>query len=261
MYHITSNDGTQIAVQHSGSGPALLLAHGELADRFYWERLLPYLDPFFSIYSMDRRGHGDSSPYLPGNRPEREVEDLRAVISSIPGQVDLLGSSLAARLCLLAAVDNPSVRRLVLIESKGQTSSAAAFFSEHVQDCDSIRDRECIVLNAMRALSQNESGPAARSDEELRRSPLFDAGMRNAFSIPVELASFDLSPAEPFPPALNNPILLAVGSLSGEAARQEAERLASALPGSKLRVLVGLDGDSIVTAPAVLAEEIKAFLL
>jgi pimeloyl-ACP methyl ester carboxylesterase len=262
MYHISSSDGTQIALQRSGNGPNLLLVHGELVDRFYWDRMLPYLTPFFSVYSMDRRGHGDSGPYQPGHTLQREYEDLDCVIDSIGAPLDLLGNSIAARLCLHTANENPAVRRLTLIEPKESLLAASSQLHAQMRDCEATRDRECIVLNVLRELFQADSGADTWTDDKLRRTPLFDSAMRNAFSIPVELESFDHAPEETAQDApLTHLILITVGSLSRPSSRQAAERMAASLSGSRLSVLEGLDCDAIVTSPAVLAEEIKAFLL
>jgi peptide-methionine (S)-S-oxide reductase len=82
MATITSKDGTRIAYSRSGSGPPLVLVHGTTADHTRWARVLPELEPHFTVYAMDRRGRGgsgDAADYA----IEREFEDVAAVVDAI----------------------------------------------------------------------------------------------------------------------------------------------------------------------------------
>ena len=56
MEHITSADGTRIAVQHSGHGPALILVVGAFCDRTSTASLAAGLTDHFTVYEYDRRG-------------------------------------------------------------------------------------------------------------------------------------------------------------------------------------------------------------
>ena len=80
MEHITSADGTRIAVQHSGDGPALLLVVGAFCDRTSTASLAAGLTDHFTVCEYDRRGRGDSGNQ-PGYAIEREIEDLTAVVA------------------------------------------------------------------------------------------------------------------------------------------------------------------------------------
>jgi pimeloyl-ACP methyl ester carboxylesterase len=78
-----SADGTVIAYDRAGRGPALIIALGAFCDR---KTFVPPADltARFTVYTYDRRGRGDSGdtrPYSPG----REVEDLAAVIEAAGG--------------------------------------------------------------------------------------------------------------------------------------------------------------------------------
>src|SRR3954462_8398779 len=53
-------DGPRISVQQPGDGPALLLIHGSSVDGSSWQRVLPGLIKYFTVYGRDRRGHGNS---------------------------------------------------------------------------------------------------------------------------------------------------------------------------------------------------------
>jgi pimeloyl-ACP methyl ester carboxylesterase len=72
-----SNDGTNIAYDKKGNGPALVLVDGALTTRLSGSKpeLIDLLAPHFAVYSYDRRGRGESGDTLP-HAVEREIEDL-----------------------------------------------------------------------------------------------------------------------------------------------------------------------------------------
>jgi acyltransferase len=87
---VTSADGTQIAVDISGSGPAAMVIGGGLNDRFMFAAFAEMLSDRFTVYNYDRRGRGDSGYGDPDQYAiEREVEDLATVIelAGEPGYV------------------------------------------------------------------------------------------------------------------------------------------------------------------------------
>ena len=81
MEKVTSKDGTQIAYDRQGTGPALLLVDGALCYRSFgpMQGLAQLLAPYFTVYYYDRRGRGDSGDTKP-YAVEREVEDIEALI-------------------------------------------------------------------------------------------------------------------------------------------------------------------------------------
>jgi pimeloyl-ACP methyl ester carboxylesterase len=60
---IRSHAGTRIVYEQLGSGPPLVMVPGGLVDRTFWGPSVPLLlAQHFSVYAMDRRGHGSSDP-------------------------------------------------------------------------------------------------------------------------------------------------------------------------------------------------------
>ncbi|WP_147375399.1 alpha/beta fold hydrolase [Jiangella rhizosphaerae] len=112
-----SADGTPIAVSRSGEGPALVMV--DPAGAFHGLRpmagVVPLLAERFAVHTYDRRGRGDSgdtSPYA----PEREVEDLAAVIELAGGEADVYGFSSGAAVTLRALAAGLPIRRAALLE-------------------------------------------------------------------------------------------------------------------------------------------------
>src|SRR5260370_11465005 len=113
---IMSPDGTRIDYEQRGSGPALVLVHGGLVDRSFWGPSLPLLAQHYTVYALDRRGHGNSGPYPADHDIEREYEDVAAMVAAVGAPVAVLGHSGGARVALHAARRADEVRRLVLYE-------------------------------------------------------------------------------------------------------------------------------------------------
>ena len=118
MHRTVSKDGTPIAFDRSGSGPALILVDGALCYRASGPSgpLAALLAQHFTVFTYDRRGRGDSgntSPYA----VEREVEDIDALIKEAGGNAFVYGVSSGAVLALEAARRGLAITRLALYEA------------------------------------------------------------------------------------------------------------------------------------------------
>ena len=117
MSHVTSKDGTTIAYERSGNGPALILVDGALCSRAFGPspKLAPLLARHFTVYAYDRRGRGESGDTRPYS-PAREVEDIAALIEAAGGPACLLGLSSGGALALEAAPSGVRVDKVVAYE-------------------------------------------------------------------------------------------------------------------------------------------------
>jgi len=81
MNKVVSKDGTEIAYEKNGRGPALILVDGALCYRSFgpMTELARLLTPHFTVYICDRRGRGESGDTKP-YAVEREVDDIEALI-------------------------------------------------------------------------------------------------------------------------------------------------------------------------------------
>jgi pimeloyl-ACP methyl ester carboxylesterase len=103
MATVTSADGTIIAFDRVGSGPALILVDGALCHRRFGPSaaLAKQLAGRFTVFTYDRRGRGESGNTLPFS-PAREVEDLAALIAAA-ARAFVCGVSSGGALALEAA--------------------------------------------------------------------------------------------------------------------------------------------------------------
>jgi pimeloyl-ACP methyl ester carboxylesterase len=117
MQYITSKDGTRIAYEKTGQGPALVIVCGVLGDHHQHAGLAALLAEHFTIYNIDRRGHGESGftePYA----VEREIEDIDALITEAGGAAFVYGSSGPGVLSMYAAAAglSPKMKKLAVWE-------------------------------------------------------------------------------------------------------------------------------------------------
>lgn len=118
MHRVLSKDGTPIAFERSGKGPALILVDGALCCRSFgpMPQLVPLLAPHFTVLTYDRRGRGasgDTAPYA----IEREVEDIEALVKEAGGAAYVYGVSSGAALALEAAKRIGGIKKLALYEA------------------------------------------------------------------------------------------------------------------------------------------------
>jgi pimeloyl-ACP methyl ester carboxylesterase len=114
---LTSKDGTQIAYDKTGSGPALIIVNGAFSyrDNGNTKPLVKLLSSHFTVYDYDRRGRGESSDTQPYS-VSREVEDLQA-IAAITGEVPYVcGFSSGCAVILNAVNHGQTFRKIVLYE-------------------------------------------------------------------------------------------------------------------------------------------------
>jgi pimeloyl-ACP methyl ester carboxylesterase len=114
---VTSRDGTSIAFEQTGSGPAVVLV--DAAGGFRGFGPMPdvarHLASDFTAIVYDRRGRGasgDTEPFA----VEREVDDLAALIDTAGGRAFVYGFSSGAVLGLHAAAAGLPIPKLALLE-------------------------------------------------------------------------------------------------------------------------------------------------
>lgn len=116
---VKSADGTTIASERVGEGPALVLVDGAIAHRAInptSAALASLLGSRFTVVTYDRRGRGGSGDTQPFSK-EREIEDLAAVIGAAAGEAVVFGGSSGAMLVLDAAAAGLAIPRLAVYEA------------------------------------------------------------------------------------------------------------------------------------------------
>jgi pimeloyl-ACP methyl ester carboxylesterase len=265
---VKSADGTRIAVDRAGNGPAVVLVGAVLSTRagdILTSPLLGELADRHTVYFYDRRGRGDSDPVPAGPTPaditDREVEDIQAVIELAGGAAALYGISSGAILAVEAARRLDGVTALVLYEPPVIVDDSRpplpADYVEHLDELIAAGRRGDAVEYLMTAAI----GVPAEFLAGMRQSPMW-AGMEAV----ADTIAYDgrnvarVMDGTPLPAdwaQITVPTLAISGSLSEPFMRTGAEAIAERLPNARAHVLEGQDH---AVQPAALAPVIKDFL-
>lgn len=231
MEHTTSADGTTIAYETVGTGIPVVIIGGAFSRAVDGGEIAAALAAQgFAGVCVDRRGRGESGdtpPYV----PEREADDIAAVVAAVGGTAALLGHSSGAILALLAASRGVAATHLFLSEPPFRfgDDDPAEDLPERLQRLvDEGRPDEAVVLFQREAVGLPDA-----VIEQIRSSPLF-AGLVPLAQSVVYDATLSRAHADPGAPLLEVAVPTAV--LCGEetfpflqtAAQRLAQRMASA---------------------------------
>jgi pimeloyl-ACP methyl ester carboxylesterase len=242
------------------------MVHGGLVDRTFWGPSLSLLAQQFTVYAMDRRGHGRSDPYRVDHAIEREYEDLLALIAAVGAPVAVLGHSSGALVALHAARRTPQVRQLVLYEPprfEGVTPAVRARLHASLAAGDLGSIVATFLIDIVEATTNPNLPPEARPQmlAGMRQAPIWSAALRNARSIPAEVdsyATYRFDPAE-FRDFTTATALL-IGSTSSPVVRGWAEKLQAALPHSRIIIMEGQGHGANWAAPELFARTVREAL-
>lgn len=118
MNTVTSTDGTKIAFDKVGSGPAVILVNGAMVHRASnptMAQLAELLGEHFTVYNYDRRGRGESGDTKPFTKP-REIEDVQALIRDAGGKAMVFGISSGGAVALETAAATPDITKVAAYE-------------------------------------------------------------------------------------------------------------------------------------------------
>ena len=119
----TSDPGVSIVGRKRGSGPPLLLLHGNPLTQLSWERIAPRLAEQFTVVTTDLRGYGDSDK--PEGLPDhsnysfrRMAQDQVEVMQQLGFEkFALAGHDRGARTAFRLAMDHPEkVSRVAFLD-------------------------------------------------------------------------------------------------------------------------------------------------
>jgi pimeloyl-ACP methyl ester carboxylesterase len=214
METLTSADGTAIAYERSGSGPALVVATGAFCDRLSSAPLAEHLRDRHTVYRFDRRGRGDSGDTPPWS-VDREVEDLAALEAAAAG----------VPMSRLAVYEPPYVPgegttpktadRMASLCASGQPEDAALLFLRNTGMGD---DR----------LAHMQAAPFWPRMVGLAPQLAYDVRLGNGGSVPVDRLD-----------GIGCPVLALAGGMSPPWATDGAAAIAAAVPQGRSEIVEG----------------------
>lgn len=255
---VSSRDGTLIAYHRSGTGPPLVLVPGAGAANPVAWTVFPELQQRFTVYAVDRRGHGESGD-SPSYAIQREFEDIAAVVDSIEEPVNLLGHSFGGLISLEAALHTNNIRKLVLYD--GVPVLEASLFPEGIIDkLQALLDEG--DPEGMLVMFYSESvGMSSEEIEQFKSSPAWPVRLAAAQTLPRELRAVDQYRFDPKRfKNLNTPTLLLLGSESPQFAKEDTETANAALPNSEIIEMPGQQHIAMYTAPNLFLREVVTFI-
>lgn len=255
---VRSRDGTVIAFERTGAGPAVILVDGALCSRAFgpMPKLAERLAGRFTVYTYDRRGRHESTdtgPYAVA----REVEDLAALVDAAGGTAHLVGLSSGGALALEAAAAGVPVAKLALYEPPYVGPRNGGPQPDHRARLEAlVRDgrRGAAVTYFMADMV----GMPRVIAWAMRLAPMWRKLEAVAHTLPYDAAVMgDWLPPVARTPAVTAPTLVLGGAKSPAPLRQAVERTAAAVPGAARRFL---EGQNHNVAPQVLAPALTEFL-
>lgn len=245
MPTVTSKDGTTIAFERRGEGPALILVGGMFEQRALPTETahlaaFPLLAQHFTVVHYDRRGRGASTDTLP-SALEREIEDIEALIDAASGSAFLFGLSSGAALAFEAArVLGRKVKKLVMYEAPyNDEPEARQAWTEFRRQLAAVlaegRRGEAVAL-FMRLL-----GVPADQVEGMRQDPMWPRWEAVAPTMAYDAAALGDEAAVPVEHAaqITVPALVLNGEESYPFMHVTAMALAQAMPQAQPRTLAG----------------------
>ena len=261
MNTLTSRDGTTIAYDQQGEGPALILVDGALTVHSSGSgaELAKLLAPHFTVYGFDRRGRGESGDTLP-YAVDREIDDIEALVDRADGPAFLYGHSSGGPLAMRAA-----------IRLGRKVSKIAMYEPPYNNDPDAQESWSQYLRQLGEALAEGRRGDAvalfmrfvgmpAEQVARLRRTPFWPgmeavaptlaydhaAILGEPWSVQAELAA-----------RVSVPALVMAGDAGLPFMPDAARVLSQAIPQGQLRLL---EGQTHEVNPGVLAPVLVEFL-
>jgi len=259
LQRATSKDGTRIAYQTSGEGPALILVGGALSARTDAAPLAQLLASQFTVYSYDRRGRGDSTDTTPYS-VDREIEDIEALIDVAGGSAYVYGKSSGASLALEAAAAlGNRITKLALYEAPYSGAKGAAkewrAFTAKLDGLLAAGRREDAITEFMRFVGAPDEAIA-----KMKASPAWPRMVAMAPTLAYDNAVVGADRAVPVDKAAQvkaSTLVMDGGASAGPMPfmRASANKIAKAIPNARRQTIEGQahDVSAEVLAPILLA--------
>ncbi|MBV0902839.1 alpha/beta fold hydrolase [Haloarcula salina] len=261
MQTTQSADGTEIAYERRGDGRPLVLLHGGMAPRAYWEPVVPHFEGFAAVIPQ-RPGFGtcldDPAETSADDVLAREAEYVRAIVDDLDREPVLLGHSFGALTAIESATDaaveavvayEPAVlpdgfragadladEMATLIE-RGERRKAVKRYVETVLHPDGIDD-----LDGWLAEWPVWPDCVDLAEEVVRMNRAVER-----YRLPDRLD-------------VDAPTLVLTGTAGPDFLRESARNVHGALPNSRLVEFDGVGHSGPAEAPALVAAEVRAFM-
>ncbi|GII02090.1 alpha/beta fold hydrolase [Planobispora takensis] len=256
---VKSADGTTIAYDRSGSGPAVVLVQGGFSDRTHpiWAGLAAALSDEFTVYNYDRRGRGGSSDNE-SYEVEREIEDLAAVIEAAGGSAAVFGGSSGGALALRAAAAGLPITKLAVYEPPFIVDESRAPIPEDFREQLATLVAEGKRGEVVERFMVEAAEVPAEMVGPMKESPYWEGMTAVAHTLVYEAAV--CGPGNKLPAGelgkITAPTLALSGGNSGAWMQSAGKAVAETVPNGEFKVLEGHGHD---IAPEALAPPLAEY--
>ena len=244
MNTVISRDGTPIAFDRTGTGPAVILVDGAMCHRAFGPAgpLAALLAEHFTVYTYDRRGRGGSGDH-PDYAVEREIEDIEALVKEAGGVAYVYGTSSGGALALEAAARLPGIARLAVFEVPFVVDPSGP-----VRPDDYLDRMDTMIAEGRRgaavATFMSTVGVPAVGVAVMRLTPVWRKLKAVAPTLRYDFRVLgDTGAGRPLPAdrwtAVQMPVLVLDGGKSPAPMRTAMKQLAEVLPDARYRTLPG----------------------
>lgn len=263
--HVTSTDGTAIAYESYGSGPAVILVAAAMNDVSGLRPLAQALaESGVRAVTYDRRGRGasDDASAVGDRTPvagavERELDDLDALLGAVGGRAAVFGYSSGGHLALLATIRNPGFVALAMFEPpfafEGESTEPTTAEAEALSALVAAGRRADAVVSFQRTIGLDEE-----MLEQIRHAPFFPALEALANSLVYDAA---VTGRYPDPAPLGRQVRVPTTVVHGRDTWPElagsSRRAADAVPGATLSEA---EGENHGIVPDAVAAEVLRLL-
>ncbi|GGS74955.1 alpha/beta hydrolase [Planobispora rosea] len=236
---VTSADGTGIAYDRTGAGPALILVQGAFSTRTdpIMAGIAAALESRFTVINYDRRGRGDSGDTAP-YAVQREIEDLRSLIDAAGGKAMVFGGSSGGALALEAAAAGAPISKLAVFEPPYVADSVISpipTYEELSALVEQGRRGEAVEVFLTRgaempaeAVAGMKAQPFWAGIEAVAHTLAYEAAVVGPGPVPAHRLA-----------AISVPTLVLAGSGSSPRMQTAAQAVADAVPGARVHRLEG----------------------
>jgi 3-oxoadipate enol-lactonase len=251
---ITVN-GIELACTIIGAGPPVVLLHGWMCNRKFWDKQIIYFSKTHHILAIDFRGHGDSDTSKGGYTIEQFADDVCNVMKALGmGRAVLVGHSMGGMVAQQFCVRHTEyVSALILV-----TSIAADLDDRLISKRIEASTPHLGFRDAFLRYFNRWFGPGTKSDiihwvrDQMLRTPesvgLNLVGSYRQFDLRVHL------------PSLSIPTLVIAAASDPSAVPVESKTLAELIPDAQLVTIEGSGHFPMLENPGTFNRMLDEFL-
>lgn len=261
MVTTQSTNGSEIMYERHGDGQPLILLHGGMAPRQYWNPILPHFEEYAAVIPQ-RTGFGtyldDLEEISPDEVLNREAQYVRTLVEAVDGEPILFGHSYGA---------------LTAVESARDAAVEAVLAYEPAVLPDEFREEADLADRMATLIEDGERREAVKRyieqvlhpdgiddlDEWLAEWPVWPSCVELAEEV-VRMNRAVEQYQLPDTLDVTAPVLVMTGTNGPKFLRESARDVHEALPHSRLVEFDSVSHSGPGEAPKRIAAEVKAFL-